>query len=393
MGCGAAAAPPNPPSLYGISHSNREGEQLWGKNQFNSTFPTALACYMRDKGIRAVYLTLGEDLLVTASEISIDDLFNTDRPNNQLRFDFEIRYEPYQQYALDDIGGIDLVVMHNGDVTQDGWRRPLEVKLTVMPDNTTCRRPEAEWSPELVIRPASTKYCAIGIYNACRARRNDVRDIFQDVCGNFQVWNSTHEVRAKRNELLGALNEFQGEFRANQQPFLIQPVWKTEGKSPSLAERAFDLFVWSDFALCRTFIDKPLEDAELVNRFMRASARLARVLYVLSTQQRANLTGIYTEMAYGLQTDKEYSLPGQSTRVYLNDPRRTTPELRREVVAEIILNGGEKLLSPERRFDATIYFATRKIFEERAIAAAAFEAGEAIADVAANVTSDLASNT
>ncbi len=358
----SSTAHPQSAGLYGIAHSNREGDALWGKNQFNSTFPTALACYMRDKSIRAVYLTLSESLTVEASEISIEELFNTDRPNDQLRFDFETRFEPYQQYALGDIGVIDLVVKNDSDGTDAAWLRPLEVKLTVTPDDGTSSRPPSEWSPELVIRPASTKYCALGIYHACRQRRDELRDIFQDFCGNFEQWNSSHELRNKRAPLLNSLDIFQTSFRAAQQPFLVQLIWKTEGKSPSLAEKAFDLFVWSDFALCRTFIDKSRKDSKNVNRYLRASARLARVLYVLSTQERANLQAIYTEMAHGKQTDKEFALNGRATRPYLNTPRLLTPELRREVVAEIILNGGEKLLSPERRFDATIYFTTRAIF-------------------------------
>jgi hypothetical protein len=100
-------------SLYGIRHSNRGARALWGKNQFNSTFPTALACYMRDKGIPAVYLSLGKDLKVAVSEITIDELFNTEKPNDQLRFDFESPFAPYQNYALDGIGGIDLVVKNS----------------------------------------------------------------------------------------------------------------------------------------------------------------------------------------------------------------------------------------------------------------------------------------
>ena len=319
---------------------------------------------MRDKGVRAVYLKLNEDLQVTASEITIDELFNTDRPNDQLRFDFETRYEPYERYAFDNIGGIDLVVKHNADKTPSGWRRPLEVKLTVIPDGKTSTAPEAEWSPELVIRPASTKYCAMGIYNACQGRRNDIREIFQDPCGTFQLWNSLHELRDKRTELLAALNQFQKELHANQQPFLLQPIWKTKGKSPILAENAFDLFVWSDFALCRTFIDGANGRVD-TQRCMRASARFARMLYVLSTEGRANLKSIYTEMAYGLQTDKEFALPGQATRKYLDTPRRVVPQLKREIAAEIILNGGEKILSPERRFDATIYFTTDEMFAVR----------------------------
>ena len=76
---------------------------------------------MRDKSIRAVYLTLSESLTVEASEISIEELFNTDRPNDQLRFDFETRFEPYQQYALGDIGVIDLVVKNDSDGTDAAW--------------------------------------------------------------------------------------------------------------------------------------------------------------------------------------------------------------------------------------------------------------------------------
>ena len=36
------------PTLYGISEKNssRFGKSLWGKNQFNSTFPLALSLYI-----------------------------------------------------------------------------------------------------------------------------------------------------------------------------------------------------------------------------------------------------------------------------------------------------------------------------------------------------------
>ncbi len=300
------------PTLYGITHSNRPGKQLWGKNQFNSTFPAALACYMRDKHVPAVYLRLRTDLNVECVDLSIDDLFNTSIPNQGLLFAFETPFQPYAQYALDNVGGIDLVIKHHGDTSETTWRRALEVKLTVMPDNTTHLLPEDEWSPELVVRPASTKYCALGIYHACKERRAEIRDIFQDVCGNFKLWNSAHELLNKRDQLLSSLNNFQTTFQYAQQPFLIQPVWKTKGKSPTLADQAFDLFVWSDFALCRTFI-RQLETGQDVNRFVRASARLARMLYVLATQERANLAQIYPEMAYELDPDKEFSLPGTIT--------------------------------------------------------------------------------
>lgn len=43
-------------SLYGIENSNRNfaDPYYWGKNQFNSSFPIALTCYMRDQGLSPV---------------------------------------------------------------------------------------------------------------------------------------------------------------------------------------------------------------------------------------------------------------------------------------------------------------------------------------------------
>jgi len=44
-----------PSGLYGIIHSNRSADKHWGKNCFNSSFPAAVACYMLDKNIPAIY--------------------------------------------------------------------------------------------------------------------------------------------------------------------------------------------------------------------------------------------------------------------------------------------------------------------------------------------------
>ena len=45
------------PGLFGITHSNRDFslKDTWGKNQFNSSFPAALACYLYSKELKAVY--------------------------------------------------------------------------------------------------------------------------------------------------------------------------------------------------------------------------------------------------------------------------------------------------------------------------------------------------
>lgn len=346
-------------SLFGINNSNRKGKDLWGKNQFNSSFPASLACYMREKGIKAVYLSLDSNLNVVTKEISIDELFNTQTPTDEITFNFESKFEPYQKYAFDDIKGIDLVIKD-----KDNWCRPLEVKLTVIPDSTTYKEKEQNWGSELVIRPATTSYCALGIVQSCESKFARIREIFEPVCSSIQHWDNKVEIISHQTELLDAINVFQKEFHKKQKPFLLQPIWKTQGKSPILSENAFDIFVWSDFALCRTFIDRSENSKKDLNRYLRSSARLARILYEISRGGKTNIENIYAQMTFGLQSDKEFALSGKVTRDYMKSERRTNPILPPSVLKEIILNGGEKNLSPERRFDQTIYYTAEHLFNK-----------------------------
>ncbi|MBO0322159.1 HindVP family restriction endonuclease [Muricauda sp. CAU 1633] len=347
------------PSLFGIHNSNRKGKDLWGKNQFNSSFPASLACYMREKMLKAVYLKLDENLNVVADEISIDRLFNTTKPSSEITFNFESKYDPYQKYAFDDIKGIDLVIKD-----KDKWCRPLEVKLTVIPDSTTYKEKEENWGSELVIRPATTSYCALGMASSCESDFVRIREIFEPVCSSIQHWDNKVEIYSHQKELLDTINNFQKDFYVKQKPFLLQPIWKTQGQSPILSDSAFDIFVWSDFALCRTFIDRSENSKKDLNRYLRSSARLARILYEISRGGKTNIENIYAQMTFGLQSDKEFALSGKVTRNYMKSARRFNPILPPSVLKDIILNGGEKNLSPERRFDQTIYYTTEHLFKK-----------------------------
>lgn len=347
-------------SLFGITNSNRSGKDLWGKNQFNSSFPAALACYMRAKGHKAVYLSLNKELEVVANEITIDELFNTTVPNEDIKFEFESKYQPYQRWAFDDIRNIDLVLRHGAD-----YLRALEVKLTVIPDNTTHLKDENLWSSELVIRPATTSYCALGIADSCSPVFDQIKPLFESVGASVQDWNNTVEISSKQSEIVSILNKFQSDYHSFQKPFLLQPIWKTKGKSPILADNAFDLFVWSDFALCRTFLDKSEQPQARVNRYMRSSARLFKILFEITQSGRVSIEKTYAQMTFGHQTDKEFALSGLHTARYMASPRRYKPLLPPSVLKEIILNGGEKLLSPERRFDQSIYYTASSLFNNK----------------------------
>jgi hypothetical protein len=349
-----------PTGLYGINHSSRKDDDHWGKNCFNSSFPTALACYMLDNDITAVYNRLeniDNELKVVSTEIPLREVFNSGNiPVSDLDFRFEEKYAPYQDYSFDPIDGIDLIIKDTGG----RFLSPLEVKLTVLPTANTSHLPEENWGCELVIRSATTSYCALGMFDSAKSESRAVRGIFETACSSIQSWDNNFEMTHKTPVLSECINAFQERYLHKQKPLLMQTVWKTQGQSPILADNAFDIIVWSDYAFSRLFIDSATETETNMSRPMRASARLARCLWELSKSGKIRLTDIYRQMAFGNQTDKEFAIQGSKWRSYVTNDRIVTPILRKDVISEIISPGYIERLRPERRFDQTLYFTFRR---------------------------------
>lgn len=348
--------------LFGIFHSNRKPDEHWSKNRFNSSFPCAVANYMMAHDIPATYVKLAktrDGQLVTRSEpVRLQDVYRCgNRPLDALNFAFESIYEPYQKYAYDKIDGIDLVVKD----TNGTYLAPLEVKLTVMPNNTTASRPPDEWGCEVIIRSATTSYCAFGMFDGAKKDAATIRKIFEPVCASIGDWGSNYEMTHKTAEICLALDAFEAHFYRRQRPLVLQPVWKTEGQSPILSDDAFGLIVWSDYAFSRLFIDpsKRMPPSENMTRAMRASVRLTRTLWELHTTGKINRGDIYRQMAYNIQTDKELSIQGPLWRKYVNDKHVERLPIPKTALKDIIAPGFLEKLRPERRFDQTLYFTMR----------------------------------
>lgn len=350
-------------SLYGLTHSSRSQKDLWGKNQFNSAFPAALACYMRDQGLGAVMVKLQESLETECVVTNLDDIFGTELPNDQLFFDFEARYAPYASLVDHPLERIDLIIRKasqrigktgKSETVAGEFIRPLEVKLTVVPDNSTASNPSDKWFPEMVIRPATTKYCALSL--ASQISQADAKDIFHVMGRDVRDWGNISEVTALLPKVLDTLRLFQSHFLDCQKPIILQPIWRTQGKQPLLDKQAFDLFVWSDHALLNVIIDLASKNPSSITRYARSALRIARYLFEYGRAGVAHIDNIYASMTYEAQSDKEFTLNGQNTKRYLDHPRMHTPIVNREAVKDIILNGGERNLSPERRLDQTIFF-------------------------------------
>ena len=357
------------PRLFGIAKSNRPHSQMWGKNCFNSAFPAALACYMHSQGIQPVYICAtaesGRNLAVENREISVSKVFGApDRVSNEdLYFSFETKFFPYLRHLQDpaELDGADLVIRHGDD-----WLRALQIKLTVVPDETTNKEDPEKWAPEVVLRPADTCSCALGIYADVADRASEVEAIFRASCADIQHWDNRTEISQKREQLFKSVEEFLSTFQHLQKPYLLHPIWMTEGKQPILAAKAFDLFVWSDYALMTAYLRQAeAESKGAINRATRAVVRFARTQYELavSAHGKIRVRPIYREMDFGKQTDKEIAMSGKMTRKYMTSSRRASPILPPDVLKEIILHGGHKKLSPERRFDQTVYFTAEKYFQ------------------------------
>jgi hypothetical protein len=315
---------------------------------------------MRDEGIKPVYVhTTKEGVTASDEIISFDDVFNSNAPTCSLQFNFESKFPEFLAYSFDSLESIDLVVCD-----ENGNGRALEVKLTVLPDDATSKKSQDKWGCELVIRPVSVRYAALTIYQSLKHKKDEALPLIEKAALAIDDWTNASELLTNREQILKSLDTFLKTFTDYQVPLVLQPVWKTQGKLPELADQAFDIFVWSNMALCRLFLNQQLKlkkPPTKVSRHLRASARLLRNLYDLFSSGKMR-KGITAGMAMGKQTDKEFAAGGAVTNRYMKHPRLLTPRIHKSVISKIILNGGEKQLSPERRFDATIYFTASELF-------------------------------
>lgn len=344
------------PSLYGISEDNssRHGSDLWGKNQFNSTFPLSLCLYMRDNEINPVSVIMDEG----ATKASDDHWAMSDIVGGQhddCHYIFEEAYSHYAGFSRNQADRIDLVVVKGGE-----HAIPLEIKLTVVPDSGTAKMEEIEWAPEIVIRPVSSAHAMMGVAHSLvqfgnEEAKDNVISALRPAYNQISSWENNSEINQNSNKLCSALQKALMFCEEIQSPFLMQPIWRTKGQSPELCEQCFDVFVWSDLSIMAIPVQEHNRaSGDSLLRTTREIARHVRSLYDILQTGDHNYSGIYKGMSLDTQTDKSFSLPGRRSIKYLRHPRLTNPALHQDCLLEIILHGGEKALKPERRFDSAV---------------------------------------
>jgi type II restriction enzyme len=79
------------------------------------------------------------------------------------------------------------------------------------------------------------------------------------------------------------------------------------------------------------------------------------MLHEIKTHGRFNHERIIDELLYNTKNDKAFASAGNVTNLYMASPRLQSPLVGKDEIKNIILGGGQTLLSPERRFDAILF--------------------------------------
>lgn len=346
------------PGLYGIKYSNRDFTQAdtWCKNQFNSSFPVGLTNFLASKNLDNIYLCLDDDLKVRHGKISAEQLYRIDPDSEELSFSFESPYAPYQQFLIGSLPRVDLVTQRrsNGQCL-----RPIEIKLTALPDNSTCNLAEEEYGCEIVIRPDTIVYLACSIAANFKEDTKALSKLITNRFDNITDWTDGATVWAYIIEMILAIDRIVLSVLDRQEPLLMQPIWKTEGKSPKLAKNCLDIFIWSNFAFTQLFVDvargELSEGANRITRQVRTIIWLFKMLYDFAEKGQINHHKIIDELSYNTKNDKAFAADGRITHRYMACSALTKPRVEKEDIKKIILGGAQSMLSPERRFDAIVY--------------------------------------
>ena len=338
------------PGLFGLKNSNKDfgNKQAWGKNEFNSTFPASLCCYLASKKISANYVSILNGK-ISVQLIDIDKVFKIEVNNKNTYFAFESQFTPFQKYIIGILPRTDLVIQRSdtGECLTG-----LEVKLTVIPDNSTCELHESNYGCEIVVRPDTIVYLGCSIAESLGEQLDtELPEI------TINDWTKPRQVLKKINSIISVIEHLSVIIENNQTPFLLQPIWKTNGKSPQLADNCLDVFVWSNSGFCN-FISKIANrnpDATNITRQTRTAIWLYKMLLEIKLNKKFNHKLVIDSLSYNTKNDKAFSSAGHVTYKYMKCKRLMNPIINKNEIKNIILGGGQKLLSPERRFDAIIY--------------------------------------
>lgn len=341
------------PGLFGQKYSSRDYryEESWGKNQFNSSFPASLVAYMGSKGIDPVFICTDRSNEIVHKHITATRLFGIDPLSEDAYYDYEAGYYPYEQYyTASKKEKIDLVMINRATQSPTSG---LEVKLTTLPDNTTKDLPDGEYGSEIVVRSPTILFVACSICSCYDSPggKNKLHDMLNTIGQEIKDWNEIRQVVPHYDKIKAAVLAVSSDLAGKQVPLIMQPVWKTDRKLTDLEEQCLDVFVWSNLSVIQMALREASPEDD-ISRNQRTVIWLYKMLWDFTLFGKFNYTDIVNSLSYKYKTDKAFAISGKLTNPFLKCAELEKPRISKFEIKNIILGDGQKLLRPERRFDA-----------------------------------------
>lgn len=358
--------------LYGLDHSNKDftKQKSFGKNVFTNAFPLALTQYMameRSLSVVEIRSRMHPNGYPETGHIhtSWKEIINVDPADAY--FCFETAFDPYRQYTTaENPNPSDVVVMDKNTYEP---LRPLEIKLVVVPNSSTAKRPRIEQACEVVSRPPTVEQIAFSIaHGFTSTRRYNIQTLIQRHLGlpNEYVWHDKSFMINQLPNIIRATEAIIEEGIGLQKPLIMLAIWRSQGQNPLLDEKnAFDSFVWTDSAFLQLYVTavrKTYLDAsgELrsrndgqVTRAARALIWFIRALWDYSTQYTLDFPRVQGDASYGRQSDKAASFTNDARDFMMSD-EYLYPRVASSEINKILKPEGRGFLLPERRLDASL---------------------------------------
>ncbi len=341
------------PGLFGQKHSSRDYryEDAWGKNQFNSSFPASLVAYMGSKNIDPVFICTDKNNKIVHKYISSSKLFGIDPLSDEAYYDYEAGYYTYEQYyTADKKEKIDLVMINRETKSPV---RGLEVKLTTLPDSTTKDLPDSEYGSEIVVRSPTILFLACSICSSYDTPKDKskLHGILNTIGQEIKDWSDIRQVAPHYDKIKAAILSVSSDLHDKQVPLIMQPIWKTDRNLTDLNNDCLDVFVWSNLSVVQLALREDIPNDD-ISRNQRTIIWLYKMLWNFTQFDRFDYTDIVNSLSYKYKTDKAFAISGKLTNQFLKCKELEKPRISKFEIKNIILGDGQKLLRPERRFDA-----------------------------------------
>lgn len=204
-----------------------------------------------------------------------------------------------------------------------------------------------------MVRSPTILFLACSICACYRSESEKVRlhNLLNTIGTEIKSWSTIREVIPHYEEIMKAVLLVSTDIFQKQVPLIMQPIWKTDKTMTDLEEHCLDVFVWSNLSIIQMALREPSTEDD-ISRNQRTIIWLYKMLWDYTLYGKFNYTDIVNDLAYNYKTDKAFAISGKLTNQFMKCSALESPRISKYEIKNIILGDGQKLLRPERRFDA-----------------------------------------